>query len=130
MAKCSGWEVRAFLFLAHLMILTDKRTLLYMYKKNYFERLVDVVADLSELSAYTILHGRKTDEVVDARWIIVQILKEQGYHTTKIAQLMGMSQRNVTHIVTAFQDRLGQYDSLFKTTYQKARILAGSLKVI
>jgi hypothetical protein len=98
-----------------------------MYKKNYFERLVDVVADLSELSANAILHGRKTDEVVDARWIIVQILKEQGYHTTKIAQLMGMSQRNVTHIITAFQDRLGQYDSLFKTTYQQARNQIGSV---
>lgn len=98
-----------------------------MYKKNYFERLVDVVADLSELSANTILRGRKTDEVVDARWIIVQILKEQGYHTTKIAQLMGMSQRNVTHIVTAFQDRLDQYDSLFKSTYQRARKEIGSV---
>ena len=111
--------------LAYLMIKVDKRH--YMYKKNYFERLVDVVADLSELSANTILHGRKTDEVVDARWIIVQILKEQGYHTTKIALLMGMSQRNVTRIIMAFQDRLGQCDSLFKTTYQKARNEIGSV---
>ena len=85
------------------------------------------MADLSELSANTILHGRKTDEVVDARWIIVQILKEQGYHTTKIALLMGMSQRNVTRIIMAFQDRLGQSDSLFKTTYQKARNEIGSV---
>ena len=101
-----------------------------MHKKDYFERLVDIVAELSELTADNILYGRKTNEVVDARWIIVQILKEQGYHTTKIAQLMSMTQRNVTHILTAFQYRLDQYDSLFKSTYQKARILAGSLKVI
>ena len=111
-------------------ICNDQINGLYMHKKDYFERLVDIVAELSELTADNILYGRKTNEVVDARWIIVQILKEQGYHTTKIAQLMSMTQRNVTHILTAFQYRLDQYDSLFKSTYQKARILAGSLKVI
>ena len=98
-----------------------------MCRIAYFERLVDVVAELSELTTDNILHGRKTDEVVDARWIIVQILREQGYHTTKIAQLMSMTQRNVTHILIAFQDRLDQYDSLFKSTYQKARIIVGSV---
>lgn len=96
-------------------------------KQDYFDRLVAIVAELSELSVEAILKGRKTDEVVDARWIIVRILKEQGYHTAKIALLMGMTQRNVTNIVNLFQDRLDQYDSLFKSTYQKARILAGNL---
>ena len=98
-----------------------------MYKKDYFERLVSLVAELSELSADNILYGRKTDEVVDARWIIVKILHEQGYHTSKIAMLLKMTQRNVTHILTVFQDRLDGYDSLFKATYQKARIQAGNI---
>ena len=96
-------------------------------KQDYFDRLVAIVAELSELSVEAIMRGRKTDEVVDARWIVVRILKEQGYHTAKIALLMGMTQRNVTNIVNLFQDRLDQYDSLFKSTYQKARILAGNL---
>lgn len=98
-----------------------------MYKKNYFERLLAIVANLCELTKDAILYGKKTDEVVDARWIIVRILKEQGYHTAKIALLMNMTQRNVTYILTVFQDRLDQYDSLFKATYQKARIEAGSV---
>ena len=96
-------------------------------KKDYFDRLVSIVAELSELSVEAIMKGRKTDEVVDARWIIVKILHEQGYHTSKIAMLLKMTQRNVTNIVNLFQDRLDQYDSLFKSTYQKARILAGNL---
>lgn len=96
-------------------------------RKDYFQRVLDVVAQLSELSAEVILYGRKTDEVVDARWIIVKILHEQGYHTAKIALLLNMTQRNVTHILTIFQDRLDGYDSLFKATYQKARIMAGNL---
>lgn len=98
-----------------------------MYKKDYFERLVSIVADLSELPSEKILHGRKTDAVIDARWIIVRILKEQGYHTANIAMLLDMTQRNVTHILTAFQDRLDQYDSLFKSIYQRARVEAGNL---
>ena len=96
-------------------------------KKDYFDRLVNVVAELSDLSADVILHGRKTDEVIDARWIIVKILAEQGYHTSKIAMSLSMSQRNVTKILNVFQDRLDQYDSLFKSIYQKARVEAGSV---
>lgn len=98
-----------------------------MCKMDYFDRLVAVVAELTDLPIEAIMKGRKTDEVVDARWIIVRILKEQGYHTAKIAMLMGMTQRNVIHIVTAFQDRLDQYDSLFKSTYQRARNIVGNL---
>lgn len=98
-----------------------------MYKKDYFDRLVSTVASLSELSVEAIMKGRKTDEVVDARWIIVKILAEQGYHTAKIALLMSMTQRNVTYIINIFQDRLDQYDSLFKAIYQKARVEVGNL---
>ena len=98
-----------------------------MYKKDYFERLVSVVAELSELSVDNILYGRKTDEVVDARWIIVKILHEQGYHTSKIAMSLKLTQRIVTKILNAFQDRLDQYDSLFKAIYQKARVEAGNI---
>lgn len=98
-----------------------------MYKKDYFSRLVSVVAELSELTEADIMEGRKTDAVVDARWIIVRILKEQGYHTANIAMLLNMTQRNVSYILTAFQDRLDQYDSLFKYIYQKARIMVGNI---
>ena len=77
-------------------------------KQDYFDRLVAIVAELSELSVEAIMRGRKTDEVVDARWIVVRILKEQGYHTAKIALLMGMTQRNVTNIVNLFQDQIGR----------------------
>ena len=99
-----------------------------MYKIDFFRKLVEIVSDLTELSTDQILYGKKTDEIVDARWIIVRILKEQGYHTAKIALLMSMTPRNVTHILTIFQYRLDQYDSLFKSTYQKARMSAGNLE--
>lgn len=98
-----------------------------MYKKDYFSKLVSIVAELSELTEADIMEGRKTDAVVDARWVIVRILKEQGYHTANIAMLMSMTQRNVTYILTAFQDRLDGYDSLFKSIYQKARVKVGNI---
>ena len=96
-----------------------------MYK-NYFDRLVTIVAELCGLPVEAVL-TRRNDQAVDARWIIAKILYEQGYHTANIAMLLKMTQRNVTHILNSFQDRLDQYDSLFKSTYQKARISAGNL---
>lgn len=41
-----------------------------MYMKNYFERLVSIVADLSEMPAENVLFGKKTDAVVDASFLI------------------------------------------------------------
>lgn len=98
-----------------------------MNATSYFDRLVSIVAQLSDLSDADILHGRKTDAVVDARWVIVKILHEQGFHTSKIAMSLNMTQRNVTYILNVFQDRLDQYDSLFKSIYQKARVEAGNI---
>lgn len=98
-----------------------------MCKQDYFTKVLKIVAELTELSTEQIMAGKKTDEVTDARWIIVKILIEQGYHTAKVALLMNMTQRNVSKIVTAFQDRLDQYDSLFKATYRKARNSAGNI---
>ena len=97
---------------------------------DYFNKVLNIVATMTELTAEQILHGKKTDEVVDARWVIVRLLSEHGFHTSKIAMLLHMTQRNVTYILTVFQDRLDQYDSLFKSTYQKARIEVGNLKEI
>lgn len=96
-----------------------------MYR-NYFDRLVAAVAELNNMSVEAVL-AKRNDQAVDARWIIVKILYEQGYHTATIAMFMKMTQRNVTHILNSFQNRLEQYDSLFKATYQKARIQAGNL---
>lgn len=101
-----------------------------MYRQDYFDKVLNIVASLTQLTADQILYGKKTDEVVDARWIIVRVLSEHGYHTAKISMLLKMTQRNVTHILTSFQDRLDQYDSLFKSTYQKARVEVGNLKEI
>lgn len=101
-----------------------------MSKQDYFENVLNIVASMTELTAEQILHGKKTDDVVDARWIVVRMLSEHGYHTFNIAMLMHMTQRNVTYILTAFQDRLDQYDSLFKSTYQKVRVEVGNLKEI
>lgn len=93
---------------------------------NYFNRLVTIVAELCDMPVEAVL-SKRNDQAVDARWIIVKILYEQGYHTANIAMLLKMTQRNVTHILNSFQDRLDQYDSLFKSTYQKARISAGNI---
>jgi hypothetical protein len=101
-----------------------------MFKQDFFNKVLNIVASLTELSADQILNGKKTDEVVDARWIIVRLLSEHGCHTSRIAMLLHMTQRNVTYILTVFQDRLDQYDSFFKATYQKARIEVGNLKEI
>ena len=41
----------------------------------------------------------------DARWIAVQLLADLGYYSTQIAELTGMTARNVNRITTALRAR-------------------------
>lgn len=96
---------------------------------HYFNRLLAVVAEVSELTTEDILHGRKTDDVVDSRWIIVKVLAEQGYSTAKIAMLLDMSQRNVAYILASWHDRISQ-NAVFRSTYIQVRAMAGNISAI
>lgn len=98
-----------------------------MDKKDYYEKVLHSVTSLTNLTVEDILNGRRTDEVVDARWIVAKILSDQGFHSATISQLMRMSQRNVSHIITMFDDRLGQHDFLFQETYKSACKIAGNI---
>ena len=94
-----------------------------MDQSEYFGKVVDCIAKVMGLTPDDVLCGKRTDEVVDARWIIAQLLYEQGYHTRRIALFLSMSQRNVTHIITVFPDKLRNniYNRAFIRAYNSAK---------
>lgn len=70
------------------------------------EKIINAVADATDLRPCQILCKRRFKETIDARWIAVYLLSEKGYYSTRIAEWMGMTTRNVNLILSSISLRL------------------------
>ena len=59
------------------------------------ESIINAVAEAMDLSPCQILCRRKFKETIDARWIAVCLLSEKGYYSSRIAEWMGMWNREI-----------------------------------
>lgn len=66
-----------------------------------FERVVNAVAEVMDLTPASIRSKRRFPEVVDARWVTVYLLRQMGLYPHRIAECMEMTARNVNMIVSA-----------------------------
>ena len=51
-----------------------------------FESIINAVADATDLRPCQILCKKRFKEIVDARWIVVYLLREKGIYPTRIAE--------------------------------------------
>ena len=70
------------------------------------EQIINAVAEATDLSPCQILCKRRFKETIDARWIAVCLLSEKGYYSTRIAEWMGMTTRNVNLILSSIGFRI------------------------
>ena len=90
-------------------------------KAKYYEAVMSVVNDLTDLTEDDILNGRRTMEVVDARWLCVRLMKDIGLYPYQIAEMMVMSVRAVQYIINNFDDRMKFGDAMLKIYLQMAK---------
>lgn len=81
-----------------------------------FRIICDIICDECEIDEVTLLSSSRTAEVVDARWVLVQCLHEQGLYPCDIARYSGLSVRSVNHILCNFDDRL-KYGFYIRNNY-------------
>ena len=111
-----------------LLAVTDKRH--RMNKVEYFNKVVSVVADLTDIPQEEILSGCKTIEAVDARWLIIKLMKENGYTARQISSLLNCTKRSITHALLYFRNRLTATFSTLGNNYEVARKIMGDSKEI
>ena len=70
------------------------------------ESIINAVAEAMDLRPCQILCKRKFKETIDARWIAVCLLSEKGFYSSRIAEWMGMTTRNVNLILSSIHLRL------------------------
>lgn len=73
---------------------------------EYYKRTVEVVGDLTGLTEEEIVGKRRMRELVDARCLVVRLMRDAGYYPSQIARVMGISTRWVQKVIETFDDRV------------------------
>ena len=89
--------------------------------KEQFDRIIKAVADAADLTCAQILSKRRFPDSLDARWIAVKLLRDEGFYSSKIAELMSMTTRNVNHIIYAVEIRLSHDDKPLKQLLETSK---------
>lgn len=90
-------------------------------KQELFDRVLQIVAEETEITPDVILSTNKTVEVVDARHILVVSLLDCGLYVGTIALLSGMTSQAVRKIRNEFETRLKTSNNIFKINYKNIR---------
>ena len=97
-----------------------------MKAADYVSKVVEVVSDLTGIDKDEILGRGKAAEVVDARWMVVKLVREAGYYPAQIAKVMGMSVRHIQAVLAEFGTRMHYFDSFMRSNYEEAAKLLRS----
>jgi hypothetical protein len=93
--------------------------------ENCHKDAVAAVAAVTGISPEEITGRCRARHLVDARWMVVMLMWNQGYYPRQIAVQMGVSVRWIQKIVECFQDRIrySHDDSLRRNWEESAKIL-------
>lgn len=78
-----------------------------MKKSEIFAGILADVSKETEIDSDRILSPERTEEVVDARYLIISMLSHNGFYPRMIAERIGMSQCAVRKAMARFDERLG-----------------------
>lgn len=86
-----------------------------------FDIIIKSVADAADLTSSQIVGKRRFPDSLDARWIAVKLLREEGFYSSRIAELMSMTTRNVNRIIYAVEIRLSKNDKSLEYLLETSR---------
>lgn len=87
--------------------------------------VTEAVSRISEIPSGMIFSRRKGQEYLDARWLAVQLLSDLGYYSSRIAELTGMTQRNVNLILAAIRLKKNNTWKMFGRNLEECRKVLG-----
>ena len=76
-----------------------------MYKSDYYGKVIKVVTELADVPEEKILGKSREVEVVDARWMLICLMRESGFSTNRIVELTGLNRRTIDNAINQFTER-------------------------
>lgn len=95
-----------------------------------FQKILQVVSEVTGLAPCEILCKRRYQETIDARWLMVQLMRDEGFYSSRIADYLSMTTRNVNHILFSVSIRLELGDKMLGKNLEIARKLMENNKEI
>lgn len=77
-----------------------------MYKSEIFSRTLQIVSEETEIPAESILSSSKETDIVDARYLLVYFLFQQGFYPSQIARRIYKTKRAVNYMLARFYGRM------------------------
>lgn len=96
-----------------------------MCKSQIFAAIINLVAQEMEVPSEKILSDDKTMETVDARYLIVRLLLEEGLYPAQIASKIRKTNRCVNYIITNMDTRF-QHGKILRILFEKIKKLRGN----
>lgn len=90
-------------------------------QKELFEGIISIVSDLTDISREEMLSRSRRSDIIEAKYLLIYLLKSQGVKPYKIALLMDMPERCVYYSITSFSMRSDQDGSMLKAWYKEAK---------
>lgn len=91
-----------------------------MYKLAIFQNTLSAVAEETEITQDLILSNNKQEEVVDARYLLVEIMFEQGLYPTQISHLTNIGLRSINNFLQGFSSRCNSR-KIMRIDYDRVR---------
>lgn len=89
-----------------------------MNKNELILYIFSSVANETGITKDQILSKIKTEEVVDARHMVVKFLSESGLYPSSIARIFNVTPRCISYILSAFDDRINT-NRMMKFAYKR-----------
>ena len=98
-----------------------------MNSVDYCSKVIKVVTELTEVSEQDIFGRTRSFDAVDARWMVIQLLRDQKMSTKKIALLVSHPERTVNHALAMIDERIRFSTNGFGNTLSIARKTLGNI---
>lgn len=96
-----------------------------MCKSEIFAEILRIVSKETEISKDDILSNSKEVEVVDARYLLVILLHDNGFYPSQIASHINKTKRSINYILSNFSDRL-RGGKMLRIQYENIKKIAGN----
>lgn len=95
-----------------------------MYKMQIFQETLAAVEDAMEIDSAQILSGCKQEEVVDARALLIKLMRDRGLYPVQISSITGLNSRSVTQFLLSFSERINTR-KILRMNYESLKIKLG-----
>ena len=82
-----------------------------MRKSEIFSKVLIAVCNVTELSESEILSSSRTEEIVDARMLLVVFCAQNGLYPSRIAQYIHKTPRAINYILSSYHSRLSRNEN-------------------